>query len=105
MTINFHVVPRIENQTNGKFPGVPVPLNCCEYTWPPPVTVLHSPPHIWSQDSGNERARHTWQARVSRGNHLVPLPLTMPTHKALTFLLMSRAIFTQSTEGKTQIMA
>ena len=108
MTINSHVVPRIENQQNGRFPGVPVPLNCYEYAWTPPVTGFHFPPHDmvpgfwqWEPDTFDNLV---WQSRGIIWYHCIML-LTMPTHKALYFLLMSRAKPSQYTESKTQIMA
>ena len=52
--------------------------------------------------------RHTWQAPRPRGGvkiYLCLMLLTMPTLRALSFLLMSGAIGQQSTERQSQIMA
>ena len=73
-TIDFHIVSRIENLTNGRFPGVPTPLNCWNTHEHFRLLIFTFLLVMWSQFSGNECQTHLASSKAKGGGHNLPLP-------------------------------
>ena len=91
-----------------KIPRCSYTFKLLEYTWTFPVTDLHFPPcdvvsgfWQWVSDTLGKLQGQGGGVKI----YLCLMLLTMPTLRALSFLLMSGAIGQQSTERQSQIMA